>query len=134
MRGDPVFQGEILSDQEQLTALEKVQDAYLKALYWTDTGCDSGQPPKNAVLTAFCRATALNDCATFYQAIVQTVREFLPGELDWTQIGRDLWLARNGHGTGFWDYPEIYGESTCLWLTAMAQAMGEQNSEFEDWI
>lgn len=27
----------------------------------------------------------------------------LLNDLDWDDIGHNLWLSRNGHGTGFWD-------------------------------
>ena len=42
--------------------------------------------------------------------------------MDYSQIGHDFWLTRNGHGAGFWDrgLGEV-GE----WLTAMAKPSGE---------
>ena len=31
------------------------------------------------------------------------------------QGGHDLWLTRNGHGTGFWDRADVYGKvNSCL--------------------
>ena len=109
--------------------LKTMQLAYLTALYWTETG-DDGQPPDNAKITPLCNAKALNDCANFYQAITQNVQDFIP-VLDWSQVGHDFWLTRNGHGTGFWDRPEVYGPTGSKWLTAMAQACGEHDAEFE---
>lgn len=110
--------------------LKTMQLAYLTALYWTETG-DDGQPPSDAEITPLCNAKALNDCAAFYRAITQNVRGFLP-ELDWSRVGHDFWLTRNGHGAGFWDRPEVYGPVGCSWLTAMAQACGEHVAEFID--
>jgi len=44
--------------------------------------------------------------------------------MDSEQIGHDLWLTRNGHGTGFWDrgLGEV-GEA----LTKLASSMGGKN-------
>ena len=41
----------------------------------------------------------------------------------WTdeELGHDLWLTRNGHGTGFWDRGRPHG----LELTKMAKDLGE---------
>ena len=48
------------------------------------------------------------------------------------QLGHDLWLTRNGHGVGFWDRPEIYGEQSSRLFTAFAHAMGEHDACFVD--
>ena len=40
------------------------------------------------------------------------------------QVGHDLWLTRNGHGTGFWDDGRGYDRADAITLTAMARAMG----------
>lgn len=52
--------------------------------------------------------------------------------LDPTQIGHDLWLTRNGHGCGFWDLPEVYGEANAALFTRLAKAMGGLDAEFID--
>ena len=33
-------------------------------------------------------------------------------------------LTRNGHGTGFWDRPEIYGEENARILSIMSHCFG----------
>lgn len=113
-----------------MTDLETLTNAYTEAIYFTETG-DIGQPPATAELTPLCKAQIWDTCRNFHRAIAQEVLEFLP-DLDWAQVGHDLWLTRNGHGTGFWDRPEIYGEANVKWLTAMAIAMGEHDAEFEE--
>ena len=40
------------------------------------------------------------------------------------QAGHDFWLTRNGHGPGFWDRPEIYGEEKAQELSALAETFG----------
>lgn len=33
-------------------------------------------------------------------------------DYDWNQVGTDLYLTQEGHGTGFWDRPDLYGGDT----------------------
>ena len=40
------------------------------------------------------------------------------------QAGHDYWLNRNGHGTGFWDRPEVYGEDHAKALDAASKSAG----------
>lgn len=47
---------------------------------------------------------------------------------DASRVGHDLWLTRNGHGTGFWDRPEVYDsehEDYARQLTDISHALGE---------
>lgn len=102
--------------------LQTLTAAYIEAIYFTETG-DEGQPPATADLTPATLAAIYKDCANFHAA---TAKFGLPP----TQAGHDLHLTRNGHGTGFWDRPEIYGGLTAT-LTAIATAMGSFDPEFE---
>ena len=102
--------------------------AYIEAVYFTETG-DTDQPAANAELTEETQHEAWNAC--------HRLRLACSGEIDLTQydpaqVGHDLWLTRNGHGAGFWDRPEIYGEENARILTLMARAMGEHYAEFKD--
>lgn len=45
----------------------------------------------------------------------------------WTGVGHDLWLTRNGHGAGFWDKPEVYGDTIAPRLTKSAESMGHSD-------
>lgn len=56
-------------------------------------------------------------------------------EEDYNQVGMDFWYSRNGHGTGFWDRTELYGEETAKALDKIAQSflaksVFVQNDEF----
>lgn len=42
-----------------------------------------------------------------------------------TVAGHHFALSRNGHGAGFWDSPEYYGEPAAELLTEAAKAQGE---------
>lgn len=44
------------------------------------------------------------------------------------QAGIDFFLTRQGHGTGFWDRPEVYGEERAETLTALAKDFPEINA------
>ena len=39
--------------------------------------------------------------------------------------------AANGHGTGFWDRPEIYGKHHAKRFTELAESYGEAYASFE---
>lgn len=112
-----------MSDIDTMTA------AYIEAIYFTETG-DTDQPPKDAELTAFDKAKAYLDCRQFYWGVTQDL-DIDPADLDWRQVGHDLWLTRNGHGTGFWDRAEIYGGDRPRIFSAMAKAMGNHDAFFE---
>lgn len=59
----------------------------------------------------------IEDCAAFL-AKADIPDNLLP------QAGHDFWLTRNGHGSGFWDRPEIYGEEKAQELSALAETFG----------
>ena len=59
------------------------------------------------------------ECLCFYNA---TYFYFPEGTIE--QAGCDFWLTRNGHGTGFWDRPEIYGDVLAEKMTKRAEAFG----------
>lgn len=109
-----------------MTQAEQMTRAYIEAIYFTETG-DLDQPDSNAELTPLCKCQALIDCRNFLQAIKD-----LPGlaELDTTQLGHDLWLTRNGHGTGYWDRPGMYGKANATLFTRLATVIGSHDAEF----
>ena len=116
-----------------MTIIDTMTAAYLEAIYFTETG-DTDQPDSDAEVDPLTRAQAYLDCRSFLWAIGACGGGEEPVEgvdkLNPTQLGHDLWLTRNGHGTGFWDRPEIYGEQNALLFTRLAKAMGEHNAEF----
>lgn len=115
-----------------MTDLETMVAAYLEAVDFTETG-DEDQPEIGASLDIYCKAKAYIDCRNFHWAVTE---ELVPNglvdvPLDWKQIGHDLWLTRNGSGTGFWDREDVYGEALSRILSAMAKAMGGHDVTFE---
>lgn len=46
------------------------------------------------------------------------------------QLGHDFWLTRNGHGSGFWDRPDVWGDLAKP-LTALAESWGEAHLDYD---
>lgn len=116
-----------------MSNLDTMFAAYKEAIDFTECG-DAEQPEHGAELTAYHKSRSYLDCRQFYWAVTENIsRTSLLDtvEIDWAQAGHDLWLTRNGHGAGFWDRPEIYGEDLCHVLSALAKAMGSHDVEFE---
>lgn len=109
-----------------MTRQEEFLSAYIEAIYFTETG-DTGQPSALAELTPYFKAVAWSECRNFWRAYGALICE---AQVTPDQAGHDLWLTRNGHGVGFWDRPEIYGEDLAQELTRAAQAVGSRDAEF----
>jgi hypothetical protein len=97
--------------REPRTDLEYFFRAYLYCALWSSTD-DDGDPLDSNYeyedFSAECLAESLEDCRKFLE---------LAGEFsDYDRAGHDFWLSRNGHGSGFFDSPEIYGEERAEFL------------------
>lgn len=101
-------------------------DAYIEAVYFTETG-DNGQPSHEAELTPYFKAASWSECRNFCWAYGGLIEA---SGADFAQAGHDLWLTRNGHGVGFWDRPEIYGRELADELTRAAKAVGCRDADF----
>lgn len=111
---------------------DRMVAAYLQAVDFTETG-DNEQPESGTDLTPLFKAEAYRQCRNFLWAIGEVVGyPAVEGvdTLDPERLGHDLWLTRNGHGAGFWDRPEIYGEANAILFTRIAKAMGSHDAEF----
>lgn len=98
--------------------------AYLEAMAFTELG-DSEQPPHGSELTPESVKEARHDCLQFFQVNGPL---FVDQE---EQAGRDFWFTRQGHGVGFWDRPEVYGDEMDE-LDESARAFGEVYLEWEE--
>lgn len=63
------------------------------------------------------------DCEKFLSKVKEAVITLSNCEY----AGHDFWFTRNGHGVGFWDRPEIYGEEESEKLTEISKEFGECN-------
>jgi len=103
--------------------MDEFTKAYIECMLWSSTG-DDEEPLDDTIeanLDNFTKdAVRLirKDCHLF-----QLVNAELIEGLD-DKAGHDFWLTRNGHGTGFWDKPEIYGEENAKLLTVAAKNYG----------
>lgn len=95
-------------------------DAYIAVALWSSTD-DSGTPLDETYTTGDLSGELMcemvEDCLKFLKA----------SSLDpslYAQAGHDFWLTRNGHGSGFWDKPEIYGEERAKELSTLAETFG----------
>lgn len=98
---------------------------YLATASWVT--CDSGE---NTDFTAEAKQTAYNDCLLFIGAVIGELGKEKAFEL-LTIPGSDLgylaphcfFLDRNGHGSGFWDRKNEYGEYAQT-LSDISEKMG----------
>ena len=97
---------------------------YLEAAIWTE----EDQNPGLKNLTIFdadqnTLAEATRLCRDFETANADALDRYyeLSGRSN-SEAGHDLWLTRNGHGTGFWDR---VSEDSFPELCAAAEALGE---------
>lgn len=112
--------------------LNRMSGAYLDAADWTDLHEDmvDSEEGKRAIRdchgwdeSAFDGATAA--CRDMLDKVEDALGIDWHGlqEIGWgpEQMGRDLWLTRNGHGAGYWDRGRPYGDE----LSDIAKGMGE---------
>lgn len=114
--------------------LGEVLAAYMTAALWStnDESTPSGGVPLDENYTvedigSYTVDMMRKDCERFYRENEATILSAFrkDPELDWSQVGHDLWLNRNGHGCGFWDgdWPEPEASK----LSAAAKKFGERS-------
>jgi len=97
---------------------DPLTNAYLEAVVFTDFGPDS-DIPADTQFSPLARSDAWGDAHNFFY----TNKDLL-GDNTADSMMHDLWFTRNGHGTGFWDRPEKWGEENADILTRCAKCMG----------
>ena len=111
------------------TQIEVIARHYLIAALWSeepdDESWDDCEPSEEAIQEArkealkfIVLAGGVPDYGMGYEA-----EDCPPGFVNESMTGHDLWLTRNGHGTGFWDRPELGRKETAR-LSEIAQEMG----------
>lgn len=100
-------------------SLPPLLDAYITCALWSSLD-DAGQPLDADATVADLHPTTLAqmraDCLDFLRNHEDTIGA------DTEQAGHDLWLTRNGHGTGFW--AGHWPEPDATLLTADAHELG----------
>ncbi len=101
-------------------------DDYLATAAWVT--CDAGECTD---FTRNAKKVATADCEKFIERVKGIFGEQEGLKLLCTAgndlgylAAHDLWLTRNGHGAGFWDKEDQYGERQAATLTTIAKTMG----------
>lgn len=102
-----------------------LKDAYIEAMFWTE---QENLPEEVDVEHLAPETMRLIDAETY---VFWRRNQYLMKGYD-EQAGHDFWLTRNGHGSGFWDRPELYGEYPASKLTSRAESFGEINLTLGD--
>lgn len=109
-----------LLNESEVASSEVIEilDGYLEAALWSEEE-RIGEANIELDISDDAKIDAYTDIKNFMN---QT--EGLINDIEPSQIGHDLWLTRNGHGTGFWDRDlgEV-GEK----LSNIASNMGEKH-------
>jgi hypothetical protein len=95
--------------------------AYCICALWSSTDGDEEPMDKNHSIEDIdgeTFAAMVYDCEKFFYAN----HEKFYGH--YSQAGNDLWLSRNGHGSGYFDRAECFGEN-CQGLQDAAKKYGE---------
>ena len=81
--------------------------------------------------TKLAQEQAKEDCLEFIRLVKERFGEEKGLELltiegnDLSYLApHDFWLTRNGHGAGFWDKEEKYGEAEAVILTEICEEIG----------
>lgn len=96
-------------------SLDEIVRGYVECALWT--GEFDNYTAKD--LSSDAKEKMRKDCEEFYNKNKYLVDEH---NVDGEHFGHDLWLSRNGHGTGFFDGD--YGKE-CEPLQSNARKMGE---------
>lgn len=90
--------------------------AFIACALWTS----DEEVGSSATLNQFDRTSlesVIEQCQQFIH--VATERGYLLPLVDMSQAGHDFWLTRAGHGAGFWDRDDVYGEGNGDKLTEL---------------
>jgi len=92
---------DFLEENEEVASPEMINtiNGYLEAALWTEED-ELGPSNIESDVSFEAKVDAYTDIKKFKQLAGELIAQ---SGLDDEQIGHDLWLTRNGHGTGFWD-------------------------------
>lgn len=104
-------------------------EAYLACALWASIG-DDGEPLDSKYSVSDIAPESVDSARIACAFFLDRAGPLLI-DMDFGQIGHDLWLSRNGHGSGFFD------EDTCRkeWrdvLQDKARALGESDAYVGD--
>ena len=101
-------------------------DGYVQAIYFTERVCLPDNIDRDRDLDSEFERESVIDCLAFLNHNICYLSD---DQLD--LAGHDFWLTRNGHGTGFWDRTEIYGDYAER-FTKVSENFGEVSAIFDE--
>ena len=114
---------------KQVIDIKLFVNDYLHTAAWVT--CESGEYRD---FTMEAKKTAEKDCLAFIQLVMAEFGEDKANELltipanDLTYLAPHcFFLNRNGHGSGFWDRENEFGENEAKKLSELSKAMKESN-------
>lgn len=94
---------------------------YKQAIYFTESGND-GITHESPISSELVEKIA-TECESFLSECWKYC--LLLPDFDGELLGHNFWLNRNGHGSGFWDSEDTYGENQAARLSKLAHSYGE---------
>ena len=110
--------------------MQNITEHFLAATLWAEL--DGNDEPFDKNYTIYDVAEEST------QAIETECLDFLAkaralgSEASESNLGTDFYLTRQGHGSGFWDKPELYGHKLSQELTTLAKSYSEIYPEVGD--
>lgn len=126
---------EVFMSNEGNNVIPTILDSYLETAVWADA--EEGVNTDGLDFDKESIARARKDVQEFYTKTKKLTDDIMfnhsPNDDDnfWRMFGHDFWLNRNGHGAGFWDKPEMYGNDGKT-LSDIAISMGERSLFIQD--
>jgi hypothetical protein len=118
-----------MKNNELLKDLDRVIKDFIYTAEFVEF--DQGDLPDNYTIAPDSMERIKKDCTKFLQMCNDklTAEELrkLDENIDTenSSAGGDFFYTRNGHGVGFWDRPEIYGEELAKKLTTISESFSE---------
>lgn len=120
--------------------LTKAEKQYLETALWSSTDPDGTPLDKEFGIPDFSKNALKQARAELEAFLLQAEEPILVFgdkmeeqgktlDFDDSDLAHDFWLTRNGHGVGFWDRPEKYGEDLAEVLSEIAAGAGERRVE-----
>ena len=100
---------------------------YITCLLWSSNNGDSPLDEFDTELSVSLDDKITKDCLEFEAIAIPILERYKQDSWTYDQLGHDFALTRNGHGTGFWDREEIYGEKCAKLLTLLSERFGEMD-------
>ena len=94
---------------------------YKQAIYFTETEKDG--ITHESPISSELEAKIATECESFLSECWKY--GLLSSDFDAELLGHNFWLNRNGHGSGFWDSEDTYGENQAILLSKLAHSYGE---------